>query len=114
LSTATAEVQEQDRKQLLLEMWREQAKLYGIDPMKIKIEKQRGDDGSKPVGVEDEMSAIKGAIARARESTDEKYESRLVADEEELVSCIQNGWDVVKELRSGKVLVRRKACQLTT
>ena len=45
LSTAT-EVQEQDRKQLLLEMWREQAKLYGIDPMKIKIEKQREDGGS--------------------------------------------------------------------
>jgi hypothetical protein len=109
LSTAT-EVQEQDRKQLLLEMWREQAKLYGIDPMKIKIEKQRGDDGSKPVGVEDEMLAIKDAIARARESADEKYESRLVLDEEELLSCVQDGWDIVKELRSGKVLVRKKVC----
>lgn len=108
LSTATAEVQEQDRKQLLLEMWREQAKLYGIDPMKVKIEKQR-EDGSK-LGVEDEMSAIKDAIARARESVDEKYESRLLSDEEELVACVQSGWDIVKELRSGKVLVRRKAC----
>ena len=108
LSTATAEVQEQDRKQLLLEMWREQAKLYGIDPMKVRIEKQR-EDGSK-LGVEDEMSAIKDAIARARESVDEKYESRLLSDEEELVACVQSGWDIVKELRSGKVLVRRKVC----
>ncbi|MEM3094923.1 MAG: hypothetical protein QXX64_04725 [Nitrososphaera sp.] len=112
LSTSTAEVQEQDRKQLLLEMWREQAKLYGIDPMKIKIEKQR--DG-KPRGIEDEMLVIKDAIARARGlDEEEKYESRLVLDEEELVSCVRDGWDIVKELRSGKVLVRRKACQLTT
>ncbi|NWG37245.1 MAG: hypothetical protein HXY31_06515 [Nitrososphaera sp.] len=113
LSTA-AEVQEQDRKQLLLEMWREQAKLYGIDPMKIKIEKQRvterTTDENKPLGIEDEMSAIKDAIARARESVDEKYESRLVAGEEELVACVQSGWDIVKELRSGKVLVRKKVC----
>jgi len=53
---STIEVQEQDRKQLLLEVWREQAKLYGIDPMKVKIEKQS--DDSK-LGVEDEMAAIK-------------------------------------------------------
>jgi hypothetical protein len=110
LSTATAEVQEQDRKQLLLEMWREQAKLYGIDPMKIKIERQRGGK----LGIEDEMLAIKDAIAKTRELDEGKYESRILADEEELVSCVRDGWDIVKELRSGKVLVRRKACQLTT
>jgi len=104
----TVEMQEQDRKQLLLEMWREQAKLYGIDPMKIKIEKRR--DGK--LGADDEMLAIKDAIARSRESTDEKYESRLVLDEEELISCVQSGWDIVKELKSGKVLVRRKACPI--
>jgi hypothetical protein len=112
LSTATAEVQEQDRKQLLLEMWREQAKLYGIDPMKVKIEKQREDDSCKPLGVEDEMLAIKDSIAKARwlDEEEEKYESRILADEEELVSYIQDGWDIVKELRSGKVLVRKRVC----
>jgi hypothetical protein len=26
-------------KEMLLEMWREQARLYGIDPLKVKIEK---------------------------------------------------------------------------
>jgi len=30
-----------DKKEMLLEMWREQARLYGIDPLKVKIEKQR-------------------------------------------------------------------------
>jgi len=106
---STIEMQEQDKKQLLLEMWREQAKLYGIDPMKVKIEKQR--DGGK-LGVEDEMTAIKDAITRARESVEEKYESRLVSDEDELVSCVRSGWDIVKELKSGRVLVRRKACPI--
>ncbi len=35
------------------------------------------------------------------------YESKLVDNEEELVTSVQNGWEVIKELNSGKVLLRR-------
>ncbi|MEM3007064.1 MAG: hypothetical protein QXW37_03955 [Candidatus Nitrosotenuis sp.] len=35
------------------------------------------------------------------------YESKLVDNEDELVSCVQNGWEVIKELNNGKVLLRR-------
>lgn len=28
------------RKEMLLSLWRDQAKMYGIDPMKVRIEKE--------------------------------------------------------------------------
>ncbi|MDE1863321.1 MAG: hypothetical protein KGI33_10475 [Thaumarchaeota archaeon] len=99
----TEEIQEKDKKELLLEMWREQAKLYGINPMKIKIEKQRDEEGTP--GLDDEILAIKDAIIKSRE---ERYQGKLVS-EENLVSFVEQGWDIVKELQNGKVLVRRRA-----
>ncbi len=56
-----------DRKEMLLEMWRGQARLYGIDPVKIRIERQRVPQGKKTgqAGAEDdEISAIREAIQR--------------------------------------------------
>ncbi|MGI0070265.1 MAG: hypothetical protein ACREAN_08430 [Nitrosopumilaceae archaeon] len=100
---STDEIQEKDKKELLLEMWREQAKLYGINPLKIKIEKQRDEEGTP--GLDDEILAIKDAIVKSRE---ERYEGKLVS-EDELVAFIEQGWDIVKELQNGKVLVRKRA-----
>jgi hypothetical protein len=110
-----------DKKTMLLEMWKEQAKLYGIDPMKIKIERQRIPQNQKTIpgpsdSTDDEIDAIKTAIQGMMiKNTDQtppqteakSYESKLVDSEDELVSCIQNGWDVIRELNSGKVLLRR-------
>lgn len=94
----------QDKKQLLLEMWKEQATLYGIDPLKIKIEKQRNDG---PVPVENKIEAIKTAIQESmKEKENERYDSRLV-DEDDLVLYVKKGWDVVKELSSGRILIRK-------
>jgi hypothetical protein len=115
------EESEKSKKELLLEMWKEQAQLYGIDPMKIRIEKQRTQQNQKTVpelydSTNDEIDAIKTAIqgmmrkgtvqTQSSECT-KSYESKLVESEDELVSCIQNGWEVIKELNSGKVLLRR-------
>jgi hypothetical protein len=116
------ETSEKSKKELLLEMWKEQAQLYGIDPMKIRIEKQRTQPNKKTIPetseyADDEIYSIKTAIQSViRKNTDQthlqtehikSYESKLVDSEDELVSCIQNGWEVVKELNSGKVLLRR-------
>jgi hypothetical protein len=35
------------------------------------------------------------------------FETRIVADEEELLSLLNEGWDILKELSGGKVVVRR-------
>ncbi len=117
---ADDETASRDRKDLLLEMWRGQARLYGIDPVKIRIEKQRASQGKKTGQADtadDQIGAIKAAIQRiirgdgrtVRPQAGEKkaYESRLVDGEGDLVACIEDGWEVIRELSSGKILLRR-------
>lgn len=99
---STEGMHEKDKKELLLEMWREQAKLYGINPLRIKIEKQR--EEGKVLGIDQEILAIKDAIVKEREA---RFEGKLVT-EQDLLSYVQDGWEIVKELSNGKVLVRRR------
>lgn len=92
-----------DKKQMLLDMWKEQAKLYGIDPAEILKQRQR-------VGFSlDEMiDAIKFEMKNAISgfgSSDKPYKSKIV-DEEEMVKLVGEGWDLIKELSNGKFLVR--------
>jgi len=112
------EVSKKGKKEILLEMWKEQAKLYGIDPMKIKIEKQRMTQESDiipKISNDNEIDAIKTAIKNTiRKNRDEssqqivqKYESKIVCDEDELLSCVEDGWNIVKELSNGKIILCR-------
>lgn len=109
---------EKGKKELFLEMWREQAKLYGIDPMKIKIEKQRIAKIPNVISktpTDSEIDAIKttiqNMIRKNRENTERKptgeYENKIAHDEDELLSYVENGWSIVKELSNGKVILRR-------
>jgi hypothetical protein len=86
-------------------MWKDQANLYGINPMKIRIEKQRNDE---QVPVENKIEAIKTAIQKLMKEKEEneRYDSRLV-DEDDLIQYVKKGWDVVKELSSGRILIRK-------
>ncbi|MDH3312944.1 MAG: hypothetical protein OEM28_07325 [Nitrosopumilus sp.] len=90
---------EKDKKELFLETWREQAKLYGIDPMKIKIEKQRIVKNTNVISktsTDNEIDAIKttihNIIRKNRADTEIKpiieYESKIASDEEELLSYV--------------------------
>ncbi len=67
-------------------MWKEQATLYGIDPLKIKIEKQR-QAGTKP-DFDAEMDAIKSAIISQRNT--ERFEAKIISDDE-FVKYISGG-----------------------
>ena len=98
---------EQDKKQILLEMWKEQAKLYGIDPLKIRIEKQRTSENDA-LSTTDELDAIRDAIQKLIREKEEKgrFDSKLV-DEDELLPYVKKEWDVLKELSGGRVLIRR-------
>lgn len=112
---------EKERREMLLEMWRDQAKLYGIDPMKVKIEKEKELGGE--LSIDGEIQALQLEIQKRipqpaastgrDENTDcnggekcKKYESKLVA-EDELLAHLNEGWDIVKELRNGKIVVRK-------
>jgi len=99
-----------DKKEMLLEMWREQARLYGIDPLKIKIERQR--TVGRELGQDEEKDAIRSEIAKLAvhpqrlRMTHIQQKTKLVA-EEELTTYLNKGWQLTKELRSGKMLIAR-------
>lgn len=95
-----------DKKEMLLEMWREQARLYGIDPLKVKIEKQRG--LRRDLGQDEESEALRSEIAKPAIHPQKKRsalgKTKLVT-EEELTTYLNKGWQLAKELRSGKMLI---------
>jgi len=95
-----------DKKEMLLEMWREQARLYGIDPLKAKIDKQR--ELSRELGQDGEKDTLRSEIAKLAINPQKlrpgQQKTKLVA-EEELTSYLNKRWQLTKELRSGKMLI---------
>jgi hypothetical protein len=94
------------------------AKSLGIDELELKIRKAREEQPEV-----DEMAALGNIIKKElgikqletrivmpKEQDDnnnhKKYESKIV-EEKELLSHIDDGWEIVKELKSGKLAIRR-------
>lgn len=111
LSVSKVSMPEMDqmKKELLLTMWRDQAKMFGIDPMKVRIEK------GKELTPEEEIEAIQSEIKKFRvepirfkeEKDCEANESKLIS-EDELVRYLNDGWGIVRELKNGKLVVKRE------
>ena len=89
---------ERDIKEILLEMWSQQAKMNGIDPMKVKIEKER--ELGKELSVDEEqellMNEIKLKMAPQANESEKPYQSKIVA-EDDLVPHIEDGWEIIRE-----------------
>jgi hypothetical protein len=104
----TIQRQETDKKEMLLEMWRQQASLYGIDPMKVRIEKEK--ELGKGLSVDEELELmtieIKKIAVPQRNNKEKPYQSQIVS-ENELVSFIEEGWEIVRELSSNRFLMKR-------
>ena len=121
----------QNKKEMLLDMWREQAKLYGIDPVKIKIEKQRirkednnnnsNDTNNKIIfDIEQETSAIRQEIMKRISSSattsateiqktqQKQYDGKIIKKDDQLLHYICQGWEPIKELAQNRVIVRRQ------
>ncbi len=99
-----------DKKEMLLEMWREQARLYGIDPLKVKIEKQR--ELKRELGQDEEKDAIRSEIAKLAVHPQKLRTGSIggktkLVTEEELTTYLNRGWQLAKELRSGKMLIAK-------
>ncbi|MDH3779366.1 MAG: hypothetical protein OES15_00775 [Nitrosopumilus sp.] len=108
----------QNKKEMLLDMWREQAKLYGIDPVKIKIEKQRmvnaknTNDKILP-DIEQQTNAIRQEIMKAISESQEKqqqqgYDGKIITNDEQLLHHICQGWEPIKELTENRIIIRRR------
>ena len=102
-----------DKKQLLREMTMEfvqqQARTMGLDPMEIKIQKQR--ELGREVDDDEAIKLIQEATfgrLRVGPRTEEKGGEHIVIQESELVSHLDEGWQIVREMNhGGKFLVRK-------
>jgi len=109
------------KEEAAIEALRHLAKTFGIDPMRIRIEKEK-ELGRKPTPSE-EIEAIQNEIrkfivhpVKIKEDVGNphtntnnncrRYESKIVS-EDELLPYLNEGWDVVKELANGKIVIRR-------
>jgi hypothetical protein len=102
-------------KEAKVEMLRSIAKnLLGIDLLEVKVEKER--ELGKELSREEEIELFEGEIRKMRiepvKFREEKdcgaNESKLVS-EDELVRYLNDGWGIVRELRDGRIVVRREA-----
>jgi len=92
------------RKELVLEAIRRFAESFGIDPMKVRIEKKK-ELGREPEA-EEEIQAIQNEIKKMKSGNDDP---KKIVSEDELDHYLAEGWDVQTVLPSGKILIRRAA-----
>jgi len=97
---------EQVKKEMLLELWREQAKMLGIDPMKVRIEKQK-ELGREP-DLEEEKKALQNEIRKMTapaSKTASTEDCQKIVSEKDLPYMLDRGWRVVATLPSGNVVI---------
>ena len=104
----TIQKQEIDKKEMLLEMWRQQASMHGIDLMKVRIEKEK--ELGKDLSIDEELELmtieIKKVVMPQRNTREKPYQSQIVT-ENELVSFIEEGWEIIRELSGKRFLMKR-------
>ena len=149
LSTDVTQNSDTDRRKMLVEMWRQQAKMYGLDPDAMLASgmlngapgaplptatasgtsAQNGDTahmedadasttslrntGQKPSvagGTPPVAQAASTAAedSKASDAGPSPFESRIVDDEAELLTCTAEGWDLVRDLSGERFLIRRR------
>ncbi len=114
LSTNMEDHTEDSRKNMLIDMWRQQASMYGIDPNSLL---QNDVDESSSHGVKSskdvDVNVSTGSEVPKNGITDEKaesspYETQIVDGEKTLLSYAAQGWDLVKDLPDARFLIRRR------
>jgi len=90
------------KEEAVLEAIRKFAEAFGIDPMRIKIEKQK--ELGKELNADEEIELIQNEIKKMREG--ERDPQRIVK-EEELEKYLSDGWHFVSVLPSQRILIRR-------
>jgi integrase len=80
------------------------ASAFGIDPLRVKIEKQK--ETGNDLSAEQEIAAIQDEIKKTR--LNDKV-SKQVVSERDLQKYLADGWDVSSVLPSGKIIVFKPA-----
>lgn len=95
---------EQMKKEMLLEVIKREAQMFGIDPMKIKIEKEK--IMSSGLSVDDEIQGLQSEILKFTKENRNNLQDHKIITEDELTNYLNGGWEIVRELNSGKIVVR--------
>jgi hypothetical protein len=90
------------KKEVALEAIRRFGEAFGIDPMKIRIERQR--ELGRTLESDEEIQLITNEIRRLREPRDDP---QILVDESELEQYLLDGWQYVATLPSSKILIRK-------
>jgi hypothetical protein len=114
LTTQQVSSDDSKLKELLLQQWRQQAELYGIDPMKVKFEKEQ-EVGE--LGADDEIKALQMEIVKRTDldvqaigssSKNGNSKDHKIVTENELVDHLNKGWSLVKEINGEKFLLKKE------
>jgi integrase len=100
LSKTTDE--ERMRREIALEAIRKFAEAFGIDPARIRIERER--KIGRSLSEEEEIQLLQNEIRKLREG--EGDEQRIVR-EDELEKYLKRGWQFVSVLPSQRILIRK-------
>ncbi|MDE0525080.1 MAG: site-specific integrase [Thaumarchaeota archaeon] len=129
LSTDVAQDSDADRRRMLIGMWQQQARMYGLNPdamiaggildgvrdaparrqaeeapVTTAPEADHGaPDAEKKAVAQDANAAANGDAQRQH-----PFESRIVGNESELLAGAAEGWDLIKDLPGERFLLRRK------
>jgi integrase len=95
---------EKIKQEAALEAIRRFAEAFGIDPMRIKIEKEK--ELGKELSASEEIELIQDEIKRARE---EHGDPQRIVGENELEGYLAEGWQFVSILPSQRILIRRSS-----
>jgi hypothetical protein len=90
------------KKEVALEAIRRFGEAFGIDPMKIRIEKQR--ELGRSIDSEEEIQLITNTIKKLREPEDDP---QIIVPESDLKAYLEDGWEFVSVLPSQKILIRK-------
>jgi len=113
LTTQQVSSDDSKLKELLLQQWRQQAKMYGIDPMKVKFEKEREvgelgpDDEIKELQMEIVKRTAPHTLPNGSSYTNQNGSEHKIVNEKKLVEFLNKGWELVKEINGNKFLIRK-------
>jgi len=93
--------EEKMRKEIALEAIRRFAEAFGIDPMKIKIEKER--KIGRKISEEEEIQLLQNEIRKIREGDEQR-----IVKEDELEGYLKEGWQFVSVLPSNRILIKKE------
>ncbi len=96
--------EEKVRKEAALEAIRRLAEVFGIDPLRIKIEREK--ELGKELSLDEEVQLLQNEIKKIREGSNDPQK---IVSEEELEKHLKEGWEFVSVLPSRRIIIRRKS-----